>query len=44
VKTAVAAHSNISILFSTDRIIITENLITFAVFHENSIRFDKMKA
>jgi hypothetical protein len=41
VKTAVAAHSNIS---HAKRIINTENLTTFAVLHENSIRFVKMKA
>jgi hypothetical protein len=41
VKTAVAAHSYIS---GAERIIITRNLITFAILHENSIRFVKIKA
>ena len=41
VKTALAVHSYI---ISTERIIITRNLITFAVLHENKIFFVKMKA
>ena len=41
VKTALAVHSYI---ISTERIIITRNLITFAVLHENMICFVKMKA
>jgi hypothetical protein len=41
VKTALAAHSYI---IYTERIIFTRNLITFAVLHENSICFVKMKS
>jgi hypothetical protein len=41
VKTAVAAHSYI---IRAERIIFTRNLITYAVLHENSICFVKMKA
>jgi hypothetical protein len=41
VKTALAAHSYI---IRAERIIFTRNLITFAVLHENSLCFVKMKA